>query len=134
MSATLSRFLRGCTGRYDATKGKVATLFEMDAMSAARKADTTVKTGVLNFEMSAARLDVEENRYFHPLRSRKDLRRTHRVRAAEPPEQNFNARRGRTSLLKVKIRLTLLCICASKLRQFCTAYSRLLFARRCRSS
>ena len=59
MSATLSRFLRDCTERYDAAKGKVATLF-------ARKADTTVKTGALNFEMSAARLDGEENRYFHP--------------------------------------------------------------------
>ena len=65
MSATLSRFLRDCTERYDAVKDKVATLFEMGAMSAARKADTTVKTGALNFEMSAARLDGEENRYFH---------------------------------------------------------------------
>ena len=65
MSATLSRFLRDCTERYDAAKGKVATLFEMGAMSAARKADTTVKTGALNFEMSAARFDGEENRYFH---------------------------------------------------------------------
>ena len=65
MSATLSRFLRDCTERYDATKGKVATLFEAGAMGAARKADTTVKTGALNFEMSAARFDGEENRYFH---------------------------------------------------------------------
>lgn len=65
MSATLSRFLRDCTERCDAVKDKVATLFEMGAMSAARKADTTVKTGALNFEMSAARLDGEENRYFH---------------------------------------------------------------------
>lgn len=89
MSATLSRFLRDCAGRYDAAQGKVATLFEMGAMSAARKADTTVKTGALNFEMSAARFDGEENRYFHPVRPRKELRRTHRVRAAEPPGQNF---------------------------------------------
>lgn len=65
MSATLSRFLPDCTERYDAAKGKVATLFEAGAMGAARKADTTVKTGALNFEMSAARLDGEENRYFH---------------------------------------------------------------------
>ncbi|EEF13124.1 hypothetical protein CAMRE0001_3043 [Campylobacter rectus RM3267] len=36
MSATLSRFLRDCAGRYDAAQGKVATLFEMGAMSAAR--------------------------------------------------------------------------------------------------
>ena len=85
MSATLSRFLRDCTGRYDAAKGKVATLFEAGAMDAARKADTTMKTGALNFEMSAARFDGEENRYFHPVRPRKELRRTHRVRAAEPP-------------------------------------------------
>lgn len=46
MSATLSRFLRDCTERYDATKGKVATLFEAGAMG-------------------AARFDGEENRYFH---------------------------------------------------------------------
>ena len=105
MSATLSRFLRDCTERYDATKGKVATLFEMGAMSAARKADTTVKTGALNFEMSAARFDGEENRYFHPVRPRKDLRRTQRVCADEPPGQTFNARRGRTSLLKLKFGL-----------------------------
>lgn len=105
MSATLSRFLRDCTGRYDAAKGKVATLFEAGAMSAARKADTTVKTGALNFEMSAARFDGEENRYFHPVRPRKDLQRTRRGRAAEPPGQNFNARRGRTTLLKLKFGL-----------------------------
>ena len=47
MSATLSRFLRDCAGRYDTAKGKVATLFEAGAM------DT-------------ARFDGEENRYFHP--------------------------------------------------------------------
>ena len=47
MSATLSRFLWDCTGRYDAAKGKVATLFEAGAMG-------------------AARFDGEENRYFHP--------------------------------------------------------------------
>ena len=86
MSATLSRFLRDCTGRYDAAKGKVATLFETDAMG-------------------AARFDGEENRYFHPVRPRKDLQRTRRGRAAEPPGQNFNARRGRTTLLKLKFGL-----------------------------
>ena len=134
MSATLSRFLRDCAERYDAVKDKVATLFEMGAMSAARKADTTVKTGALNFEMSAARLDVEGNRYFHPVRSRKDLRRTRRGRTDRPLGQNFNIRRKRTTLLKVKIRLTLLCGCAGKLRQFRTVYSRLLFVRYCRLS
>ena len=46
MSATLSRFLRDCTERYDAAKDKVATLFEAGAMD-------------------AARFDGEENRYFH---------------------------------------------------------------------
>lgn len=85
MSATLSRLFAGLHGEIRRGKDKVATLFEMGAMSAARKADTTVKTGALNFEMSAARFDGEENRYFHPVRSRKDLRRTHRVRADEPP-------------------------------------------------
>lgn len=93
MSATLSRFLRDCTGRYDAAKGKVATLFETGAMSAVRKADTTVKTGALNFEMSAARLDVKENRYFHPVRPRKDLRRMRRGRTDRSLGQNFNIRR-----------------------------------------
>lgn len=86
MSATLSRFLRDCTERYDAAKGKVATLFEAGAMG-------------------AARFDGEENRYFHPVRPRKDLQLTRRGRAAEPPGQNFNARRGRTTLLKLKFGL-----------------------------
>ena len=114
-------------------KDKVATLFEMGAMSAARKADTTVKTGALNFEMSAVRFDGEENRYFHPVRPRKDLQRTRRGRAAELPGQNLCSART-NDFAQIKIRLTLLCGCAGKLRQFRMAYSRLLFARRCRSS
>ena len=116
MSATLSRFLPDCTERYDATKGKVATLFEMGAMS-------------------AARLDGEENRYFHQavcVPAKICDERSEYARMSLLGKILCSARTN--EFAQIKIRLTLLYVCASKLRQFRAAYSRLLFARRCRSS
>lgn len=116
MSATLSRFLRDCTERYDAAKGKVATLFEAGAMD-------------------AARFDGEENRYFHPavcVPAKICDERSECARLSLLGKILCSARTN--DFAQIKIRLTLLCGCAGKLRQFRTVYSRLLFVRYCRLS